>query len=660
MLLFKDRKSTDRWINKLHNSIKSEDLPTTTELLSPGLTPLLVTRIREQKIILAAPPTTQESVIQLLRAASKKLDASDIEKFNNYLDFALTFLSKKREALIQARENIQKIPKLSKAELLLIAEETFEWHSLKITKGIDLFATDISVAEREHQLHEVNGTLVDLAYAVTRAINECSRTILTQSRKRLTNKQHHRAFKLFRNTIKEVSEINSLEWLFDSVSYGNFDVVEHQTLPSKIFRFQFSDPRLSLTQRLSIRRTLAHKQNMQRADRFIRTKLAESQPYILSEAINYYTRNSPNQIHNPSHLEAAINSTLVHIDADDDLLLLASNSDAKVSAYYIAAFNLQCYAKVARATNQRKFNPILFEKISETIVGSEGRALVTSALEKLTIDLPARSHFSILSKPFIRETPNSAHPFLGGDFGFWNTAIRETLTQGGALGKEVGKIWEVFYEHCFQASDWKIIGKGIKIRQKGQTLTDIDLLITKDSLLLVVEIKSLASSGNTVYEHWKNKQTIQLGCFQAHLAAEHLRKNKDMLLSLCGKRTANQISHIQPVVLTNVSHFEGWSFSDVPVISEVTRKAICTGAKVDYYTSKNSDPVHTHYFTRPEELKTQEILNILKGSVELEVSALTEEIYYIPNKIGDLIFLTPEFATRANSHPSEPKLYEAT
>lgn len=656
MHLFKDRKSTERWVKKLNNSIKSEDLPTTAELLSSGLTSLLVARIREQKIILAAPPTTRETVIQLLRAASENLDASEFEKFNNYLDFTLIFASKQREALTQARENIKKIPKLSKAELLLIAEETFEWHSLKITKGIDLFSTDISVAEREHQLHEINGTLVDLAYAVTRAINECSRTILIPTKKRLTNKQHQRAFKLFRSTIKKISEINSLEWFFDSVSYGEFDVAENKILPSKTFQFQFTDPRLSLTKRLSIRRELAHKQNMQRADRFIRAKLAESQPYILNQAIKYYARNSPKQIHNLSHLEAEISSTLAHIDAEDDLLLLASHSDAKVSAYYIAAFNLQCYAKVARATNQRNFKPIPFEKISETIVGSEGRTLVTSALENLTIDLPARSHISILSKPFIRETHSSAYPFLGGDFGFWNTAIRETLTQGGALGKEVGKMWEIFYEHCFQASDWKIIGKSIKIRQKGKILTDIDLLIAKDSLLLVIEIKSLASSGNTVYEHWKNKHTIQLGCSQANLAAEHLRTNKDTLLSLCGKRTANQISHIQPVVLTNISHFEGWSFSGVPVISEVTRKAICTGAKVDYYTSKNSDPIHTHYFTKPEDLKTKEILNILRGSVELKVSALTEEIYYIPNKIGDLIFLTPDFATRTGPPPFEPNL----
>ncbi|MFJ3111681.1 NERD domain-containing protein [Pseudomonas putida] len=658
MPLFKDRKSIDHWIAKLHKEVKSGNLSAATELLSSGLTPLQVTKIREQKIILAAPPTAQASVVEILRAASKKLDTNDIKKLNNYLDFFLAFVSEQRKAINLAREKIKRIPKMSKAELLLIGEETFEWHSLKITTGANLFSANISVAEREHQLHEINGTLVDLAYAVTRSINECSRLILTATKKRLSNKQHHRALKIFRNMIKEMSEINSLEWFFDSVSYGSFDVIEHQKLPSKKFCLEFTDPRLSLTQRLSIRRTLSHKQNMQPAERFIRLKLKESQHHILKHAFEYYTHSS-SHTPNLSHLETEINSTLAHIDAEDDLLLLASNTDAKVSAYYIAAFNLQCYAKVAKITDPRNSTPIPFEEISKTVVGSEGRALITSALESLTIDLPARSHFSILNKPFIREAPNSAYPFLGGDFGTWTAAVRETLTKGGPLGKEFGKMWELFYEHCFKASNWKIIGKGINIRKNGKTLTEIDLLIVKDNLLLVIEIKSLSSSGNTAYEHWKNKQTIQLGCSQAYLAAEHIKANKDTLLSLCGKRIANHISHIQPVVLTTADHFEGWSFNGVPVIGEVTRKAICTGAKVDYYTSKESEPVHTHYFTKPEDLGTEKILHILKGSIELEASALTEDIQYTSIKVGDIVFVTPEFAKRTRPHPFEPHVSKA-
>lgn len=142
-------------------------------------------------------------------------------------------------------------------------------------------------------------------------------------------------------------------------------------------------------------------------------------------------------------------------------------------------------------------------------------------------------------------------------------------------------------------------------------------------------------------------------------ATGSIRHRSHHLLSLCGKRTANQISHVQPVVLTNVGHFEGWSFSSVPVIGEVTRKAICTGAKVGYYTSKNSELVYTHYFITPEDLKTQEILNISKISIELEGSALTEDIQYIPIKIGDLIFVAPEFANRTNPHPFEPNLDKA-
>jgi hypothetical protein len=257
-----------------------------------------------------------------------------------------------------------------------------------------------------------------------------------------------------------------------------------------------------------------------------------------------------------------------------------------------------------------------------------------------------RQSLRLVSRPFIKDGSNIARPFLGGDLGQWTVIVRESLIQGGALGKNVGAIWEDFYARCFTDSDWKIVGRGIKLRKDGRILTDVDLLLLREDLLLVMQVKALAGSGATVYDHWKNRQTIELGCQQGRTAAEFLEANAHSLIAICGKRHAVRVKHIQPVVLTNVNHYDGWSFDDVPVIGEVTRKAICEGTKVEFFDAKSGEVIHAQDFVKREDLSTEEILRILRHPVELDIAAETTEVQHHTERVGDLTFLMPEFVSR--------------
>jgi hypothetical protein len=129
-------------------------------------------------------------------------------------------------------------------------------------------------------------------------------------------------------------------------------------------------------------------------------------------------------------------------------------------------------------------------------------------------------------------------------------------------------------------------------------------------------------------------------------------------VSICGKRSASGIKHVQPVVLTNIDQLNGWRVDDVPVISEVTRKAICRGSRVDYHDSQSGDVIHTHHFVKREELTTASILQLLQQSIEMQVAAEGADTTHSIHDIGELTLLMPEFVIRPDANgppPHEPK-----
>lgn len=664
-----NKKAIDRQLSKLQSGLEAADLSSVAEHLSEGLNSDLIARFRERKLVLKAPPITREAVAELLRAAASHLEPEEQAAFDRYLKFSLAVDMARRKSLEAVHDAFREMPRCSKADLLAAGQAVFDWYMAKLTKGVDLYSVGASVAERERRLHDLNGAANDVALAVARAINECSRIAVIETNDRLSKAQRRRASQVLRKAVKAAGEVNSFEWFFDSVSYGEFSVDEVVDAPRPTFRFQFVDARRYLLRSLAIRRTLVITSMGRRARRYVREKLEEVQSLILGQAVSYYLR----EIGAPEdtdvdlmRAQAVAKATLMAVDAEDDLLFAASRLDPKVAVYYLVAMAMRWYAAAARAVRvdagvagrrELASPPIPLVEI-ERCIGGIDRSSIASAIENLTSELPARSHLTLVDRPFVKDGACIARPLLGGDLGTWNVVVRAAMIQGGALGKDVGAIWEDFYAGSFADSEWRVVGRGVKLRKNGQTLTDVDLLLLREDLLLVVQIKALVGSGSTAYDHWKNRQTIEFGCSQGRTAAEFFGANPDALISICGKRAAAGINHVQPLVLTNLDHLDGWSFDGVPVAAEVTRKAICRGSKVEYFDSNSGEVLHTHHFVKQEDLTTEVILRLLRQPVELQIAAEGEEIKHRAHKVGDLTLLMPEFAIRAevNGPPAhEPR-----
>jgi hypothetical protein len=654
-----ERKAADRQLSKLQASLEAGDLIAVADGFSAGTSTSLLTRFRERKLILRAPIRARKAVAEiLLRSAGVCLEPAQLGTFDRYLRFSLAVDAARRRSLERVHVQLRQMPRCSTADLLAVGEAVFDWYVAKLMKGADVYSVGASVAERERRLHDLNGALNDVGFAVARAVNECSRVALIETERRLGKEQRNLAAYVLRRVVKSAGQVNSFEWFFDSVAYGDFVVAECGATPSLTFRLEFADARRYLLQTLAIRRRLVLTLNQRREPRYVREKLEETRRPALNQAVDHYLSEvgSPTVVNvDLTRAEADSKQSLALIDAADDLLFAASRFDPKVAAYYIIAMAMRCYSVAARAiradprTGARSglASPAIpLAQIACRIDDSADGLWVATALENLTSELPARSHFALMDRPFVKDGLYVARPFLGGDFGTWNITVRESLIQGGALGKDIGAIWEDFYAGSFADSDWRIVGRGVKLKRDGHVLTDVDLLLLREDLLLVVQIKAMIGSGATVYDHWKNRQTIELGCAQARIAAEFLEADANTLVSLCGKRGAARVKHVQPVVLTNVHHFDGWTSDDVPVIGEVTRKAICEGAKVEYFDGNSGEVLHTHHFVKREDLTTGEILRLLGHPVELDVAAEGTEIQHRMERVGDLTFLIPEFAIR--------------
>jgi hypothetical protein len=249
----------------------------------------------------------------------------------------------------------------------------------------------------------------------------------------------------------------------------------------------------------------------------------------------------------------------------------------------------------------------------------------------------------------LRDGHEIARPFLSAEIGDWTAVVRETLIQGGALGKSVGSVWEDFYSEGFDGTGWRVIGKGVKLRDRGKTLTDVDVLLLRDDLLLVIQIKALigSSSGNP-YENWRSRETVKFGCSQARIATDFLECRSETLIGICGMQAASRIQHVQPVVLTNIKKLDGWRVLDVPVIGPVTLGSICHGEQVDYRNSRSGEVVHTHRFSKREDLTTAAILRMFDEPLEMKIAEEGLETMHHAHKIGGITILRPDFFVATN------------
>lgn len=273
-----------------------------------------------------------------------------------------------------------------------------------------------------------------------------------------------------------------------------------------------------------MRRSLVMEQFGRRANRFVRKWLTGNLEICLPNAISAYEDASRPAVLDPDILAKAYDRIGIYlntIDFEDDMVVMAAKGDPEVIGRYLLAGMLRCHViaselvgdQLARSA-KREFLPAGIElaEIIGQISGDVNVDVLTRAWDEQTVSGPAAGHFDLLRRPFLRVGKDVAMPLLHGSSGKWNADVREHLVQGGGLAKKLGALWEERLAERFQESGWKILGRGIRLRAGKKLLTDLDLLLLREDLLMVAQVKALSGSPMNAYDHWRHRKVIEKGC----------------------------------------------------------------------------------------------------------------------------------------------------
>jgi hypothetical protein len=623
--------------------------------------------LRERKLVLRGSPEDRQRVRALLIEAGRRtLIETEAGAFERQLDLMLLIEYRTVDVQLQLRKSIAQLPPLRLRDLLAIADKAFGEITREMVNPTSAWSDPertVALAEREWQ--DMNGLLADIMFATCRAVNEIAKE--NRPSRRLRPEKRGTAVRRLKAIVSIASELNALEWVADSVAFGDLDVEEISATERPTVKLGHRRPRHSLLRTLAMRRSLVMEQFARRADRFVREWLRSNLEACLPNAIlGYEDTTQPALLHSDIMTKALerIEIYLNTIDFEDDMVVVAAKGDREVIGRYLLAGMLRAHVIASELvadqlprSRRREFLPARIElaEITHQVSEHVNADVLARAWSEQTVVLPAASHWELLRRPFVRDGHLGAMPIVHGSSGKWNADVRERLVQGGVLAKNLGGLWEDRFADRFQESGWTVLGRGVRLKEKGRLLTDLDLLLLREDLLLVAQVKALGGSPMNPYDHWRQTKVIEKGCRQAALALEHLRRDLSLIQAVASRRVAEKVTHVEAVVLTNSGVHEGWEHLAIPVLGETLLKAITVGSRVEYVDSQTKRVISTKHFIRPEELDTPTIVAAMRMPVELKIATETGAVFHVPEHVANVTFLRPEFVVGGEA-PDAPRL----
>ena len=654
-----DRK-IDKLVRALGAHLKNDDVPAFDARIEAELSLPLLKAMREQKLFTRGNADTRQRVAVIVeRRLATLLEPEDAAEFGRYLKLGLEICAARERLARDVAVLGKKLPRLSLKQFVRIWEHILD-HGIRVAaRSLPAADASLGAAENARRDHELHGYANDLMFASMRVLNDVSVTASDHDLSRHDAMEKGKA--TFSGLVQLAGYLNSLDYALDLASFGECAVNSHDDT-GNAFWLDLRDVRRRLIRQLAIRRLQVHIRTGLRNERFVREHLKTLLPAMLDRALDHYLTLAGLDWPSPEDerdLRRRAEYHLREIDAGDDLLFMATGDELLPSALYTASLALRMFSLVGSfvaaklpGKARRAFDTgIPLDVLRDGVTSIAGWNAFTAAWFELTTELPTRGYFELMRRPFIRVSAGHAVPIHSAAFGNWALAIRELLNQGGQAGRRYGSVWEEWLARGFDDTDWSIAGRNVVLTENGRQVTEVDLLLKREDLLLVVEVKALTGSGITLYDHWKNRSTIEKGCHQAARAAEFLKRHPKTLASITSKKTAAEVRYIQPLVMTSEGTFDGWEYAGVPVAGETIRKAITEGTKVEYFRSDTLEVEHTDYHLRREDLTTDTILKALRDPIELKLAPEKGRTEYVTVAAAGITLhiaeLVPEDAEKA-------------
>jgi hypothetical protein len=632
-------------ITKLKKSLRSGDTQHAENLLRSTNNINTLKVFREHKLLLF--PSDNQNLCRIYRTKAEELlgYGEELKREIGYLDFLNHFIIETKKINREIEVLISCLLSKSKKEFAtLLFIEIDEYlnkvkHDLfeSLKEGINITHSIKTQSQFNEYLHNIaRGKSLDCLFGVTNLLNIFSGI---QNKISFIENVSNYDRKIVLDALSLASRINSYQYAFDCITYGEFFVssVRFEN-EKKCYVFSFVDPLLQYARELGLRRTLSQKiiRNKQRWLGDIFRTISDS---FLQSAWDFFNKSCKIIVlDNQDYLGARtkIEDSLKHLYSDDELLIGPNIKNDRIFLSYLNAFCLFSYSTVASFL-ERKSKYHSSEFLCPTIPISEIRDAITntglkinvedSDIKLLTCKLPVTQHLKMFDTPFVECRTGHIFGLHSISQGDWPTWPKSIFMHGGKVGDLVGKVWEEYVANTLRDFKCEKVVQNIRLKIDKNEVTDIDILAKRGNLLMVIQVKVYYGTGINTYEQWKFRKRIEHGVQQATIAMDTLLSNKIILRNYFLENEIAEIKNVKPIIITNSNIFNGWKFQGVSVMSYGSLMQIKNGAKVTYQT-RTGEIVKEDALFESDIPTNDEILEMIETPLDWKLAGKPEKVIH--------------------------------
>lgn len=419
-------------------------------------------------------------------------------------------------------------------------------------------------------IHELSGKVKDFLYPGTR--------IMTTLLNNLDESEFNVDTMLTNEQIKDLYNFHAIyetnQYLIDKVAYGEFKVKSVDFYKYEC-RLDYTNSQLVKVRYSQIRNDILF--DYKNKDSIVKYMFQE----FAVNFIVYYYEYCSNELKfkfkkSIQEIICELKFELSIFTPDDDLILSYFSNKINVLKMYLFAVSLLSVSIVNKniaymnspSIMCRELFYVPLDFIDDYINESFGFALDWETIKYFVVTDKIKNSRDILKKPFIMtKQGNILGVLCYTNFDYWIDNIRNNLICGDKISNKIGNEWEMMLESIFTEFKWNILGRGIVLKKNGKTVTDIDLLVIKDGIMIIVQSKGIGGC-DFPYEFWKAQNTIENGIEQALISKKFLQENKEFLIDILSRNKINynDVKEIHAIVVTPNLKFSGWNDKGVAVI----------------------------------------------------------------------------------------------
>lgn len=531
--------------------------------------------VKEQKILFNIVNNTKSNnVYKKYLNKVKLLNERDFNCESNYIKF-IRFISNKIESLNKEKEfiilklneetlytnlfRVGRYDELNKnkaiynnkvgiyGQIIALEEAAIEHKSSKIGINIDKYIQVYS--------DQMNSNNRELAFLITSLLNDTINCVKTMS---YAEDEHNIDF--FYRYCSLCKDIEYMYNLNDEITYGKM-IIESFSKKQIILRYKNIEVELN--------RIAAQRLENVRYEEFIAGNINEDvfnqyslliKEIIQSERKNIEKRNI-GIFNKPveemyEEVRDIINGEFYYED-----YLINEIEDLNIKYSYLILIILICQWIVHKNVITESdgffkyFYPINFDAILEYVsVNFDEKNFIKDNEKLISLfinNINNKEYSNILYSPFIRL--NDGHTY--GITGIierldWPLFLRKRLLTGGHIAKQYGISLESYLEKLFILKEWKVVKREFKIKENKKDITDCDLVVYKNGLILLVQVKS-STKAKTAYSEWCNMDAILKGVEQGKLCKKFITLENFQFKQLLQENSIdkNDVVAIEPVVI---------------------------------------------------------------------------------------------------------------